>query len=154
MTQFKQRVEAILRNAFHSVDADLVRHCTEKGGLDYASSTGVTALLWPNQMLTVAHVGDSKCCICSVIKDDSVQLSQGKPSSIRLNAELLTVDHKPHHPHELQRIKAAGGSLVYLHGSKPFIRGADFLQRQAAGEHPKQVTPCLKYVFTALQQCL
>jgi protein phosphatase PTC2/3 len=33
----------------------------------------------------------------------------------------------------------AGGSLTYLHGGKPFIRGGDFVARQAKGERPMQL---------------
>ena len=32
-----------------------------------------------------------------------------------------------------------GGSLAWLHGNKPYIRGGDFHPRQANGEHPKQL---------------
>ncbi|RYG69151.1 protein serine/threonine phosphatase 2C family protein [archaeon] len=52
---------------------------------------------------------------------------------------LHSVDHKPHQPAELRRITSRGGSLVWLHGNKPYLRGADFLMRQANGEHPKQL---------------
>jgi len=33
----------------------------------------------------------------------------------------------------------AGGSLTYLHGGKPFIRGGDFTARQARGDRPMQL---------------
>ena len=33
----------------------------------------------------------------------------------------------------------SGGSLAYLHGGKPFIRGGDFAARQARGERPMQL---------------
>lgn len=33
----------------------------------------------------------------------------------------------------------AGGSLTYLHGGKPFIRGGDFTARQAKGDRPMQL---------------
>ena len=33
----------------------------------------------------------------------------------------------------------AGGSLAYLHGGKPFIRGGDFIERQARGNRPMQL---------------
>lgn len=42
-------------------------------------------------------------------------------------------------PHELERIERSGGSLAWLHGNKPYIRGGDFHVRQVAGEHPKQL---------------
>jgi protein phosphatase len=33
----------------------------------------------------------------------------------------------------------AGGSLTYLHGGKPFIRGGDFTARQVKGDRPMQL---------------
>ena len=53
--------------------------------------------------------------------------------------QFLTYDHKPNQPKELRRIEAAGGSLTYLHGGKPFIRGGDFTQRQKKGDRPMQL---------------
>lgn len=94
--------------------------------LHYASSTGVTALICKN-LLTVAHIGDSKACIMKLGPNDEYL------------PEWLTVDHKPNMPHELKRIQDNGGSLVWLHGNKPYIRGGDFLERNAKGEHPKQL---------------
>ena len=113
-----------IRASFHSVDNALISMCGEKK-LHYASSTGVTAFLWKN-LLTIAHIGDSKACIARV-------------ESGEVHPEWLTVDHKPNMPLELRRIEASGGSLAWLHGNKPYIRGGDFLQRQAQGEHPKQL---------------
>jgi serine/threonine protein phosphatase PrpC len=118
------KIRAAMRSAFVNSDAALIRMCAEKN-LHYASSTGVSALLWRN-LLTVAHIGDSKACIAK-LKDNEVQ------------PEWLTVDHKPNMPHELHRIEQSGGSLAWLHGNKPYIRGGDFLRRQANGEHPKQL---------------
>jgi len=34
---------------------------------------------------------------------------------------------------ELRRIEQSGGSLAWLHGNKPYIRGGDFFRRQANG---------------------
>lgn len=113
-----------LRNAFLNSDRSLISMCAEKN-LHYASSTGVSIFLWKN-LLTVAHIGDSKACIAKLINGN-------------LQPEWLTVDHKPNMPHELQRIEASGGSLAWLHGNKPYIRGGDFFRRQADGEHPKQL---------------
>jgi protein phosphatase len=98
--------------------------CAEKA-LHYASSTGVVVFLWKN-LLTVAHVGDSKACIARLDGNE-------------VHPEWLTVDHKPNMPNELRRIEASGGSLAWLHGNKPYIRGGDFFKRQALGEHPKQL---------------
>ena len=100
--------------------------CANKN-LHYASSTGVSTFLWKN-LLTVAHIGDSRACIARL---DSV--------TGNVQPEWLTVDHKANMPLELQRIEANGGSLAWLHGNKPYIRGGDFFQRQALGQHPKQL---------------
>lgn len=42
-------------------------------------------------------------------------------------------------PAERHRVERAGGVLVYLHGAKPFLRGGDFLSRQARGERSMQL---------------
>ena len=121
---FASGIRNALRKAFLNVDCSLISMCRERK-LHYASSTGVSIFLWKD-LLTVAHIGDSKACIAKVI-DGIVQ------------PEWLTVDHKPDLPLELQRIESNGGSLAILHGNKPYIRGGDFLVRQANGEHPKQL---------------
>lgn len=118
------KIRVAMRSAFVNADAALIRMCASKN-LHYASSTGVAAFLWKD-LLTVAHIGDSKACIAKWKDND-------------LYPEWLTVDHKPHMPHELQRIEQSGGSLAWLHGNKPYIRGGDFFRRQANGEHPKQL---------------
>ena len=118
------KIRAAMQSAFLNADAALIRMCTEKE-LHYASSTGVAAFLWEN-LLTLAHIGDSKACIAKV-KDGQVY------------PEWLTVDHKPNMPVELARIEQSGGSLAWLHGNKPYIRGGDFFRRQANNEHPKQL---------------
>lgn len=118
------KIRTALKKAFLSADEALLQICEEKK-LHYASSTGVVAFLYRN-VLTIAHVGDSKACIARQV-DNEIQFSW------------LTVDHKPNTPNELKRIEQNGGSLVWLHGNKPYIRGGDFVRRQAAGEHPKQL---------------
>lgn len=118
-------VREALRKAFLRTDRALLKFC-EDHQYHYASSTGVAALLW-RDMLTIAHIGDSKACIAKVTAHN------------KLAVEWLTVDHKPNMPHELRRIQEHGGSLVWLHGNKAYIRGGDFLVRQARGEHPKQL---------------
>ena len=102
-----EKIRSAMRQAFLNSDAALLAMCAEKG-LHYASSTGVSAFLWRN-LLTVAHVGDSKACIARMINTD-------------IHPEWLTVDHKPNMPNELKRIEASGGSLAWLHGNKPYIR--------------------------------
>jgi len=119
-----EKVRSALHKTFLDSDEALINYCHERK-LHYASSTGVAVFLWQN-LLTVAHVGDSRACIAREVGGN-------------IFPEWLTVDHKPNMPHELKRIEACGGSLAYLHGNKPYIRGGDFLVRQAAGEHPKQL---------------
>lgn len=109
------RLQKLFRDTFHSVDAALIRHC-DAHRLHYASSTGVTACITGN-IVTVAHLGDSKACIGKVARGRRV-----------VEAEFLTVDHKPNMPEELARITKSGGKLAWLHnGSKPYIRGGDFV---------------------------
>eukprot|EP01038_Epipyxis_sp_PR26KG_P004979 gene4979-6962_t len=119
------KVRVAMRNTFLQADRSLIAMCTERS-LHYASSTGVSVFLWRN-LLTIAHIGDSKACIARMNNDNQIQ------------PEWLTVDHKPNMPHELLRIEQSGGSLAWLHGNKPYIRGGDFFRRQANGEHPKQL---------------
>ena len=102
-----EKIRSALRQAFLNSDAALIEMCAEKK-LHYAASTGVSAFLWRN-LLTIAHVGDSKACIARLIGDE-------------IHPEWLTVDHKPNMPNELKRIEQAGGSLAWLHGNKPYIR--------------------------------
>jgi len=113
-----------MKDTFLTTDALLLNHCAQHG-LHYASSTGVAGFLWKN-LLTIAHVGDSKACIARQVGE-------------QIHPEWLTIDHKPNMPHELARIESNGGSLAWLHGNKPYIRGGDFHRRQQNGEHPKQL---------------
>jgi hypothetical protein len=57
----------------------------------------------------------------------------------RLPFQCLTTDHKPDMAEERRRIEKSGGSLAYLHGGKPFIRGGDFAERQLKGDRPMQL---------------
>jgi protein phosphatase len=107
-----EKIRSAVRHAFIASDQSLINMCEEKK-LHYASSTGVTAFLWRN-LLTIAHVGDSKACIARLIGDE-------------IHPEWLTVDHKPNMPNELKRIEQNGGSLAWLHGNKPYIRYENIL---------------------------
>lgn len=111
--------------AFKGLDRDLLTKC-EEHNLPYVASTAVAALIHQN-LLTVAHLGDSRACIFKKVSN-----SQG------YMAEWLTVDHKPNSPREFDRIKKAGG-LVYFRGAKPYLREGDYLLRQERGEKPKQI---------------
>lgn len=113
-----------MHEAFVNGDGELVQACAEASA-DYSSTTGVAALC-SKGLLTVAHIGDSRIAL-------------GTDVDGRLISEFLTVDHKPDTPAELQRIDSCGGSLAWLHGGKPFIRGGDFAQRQAQGDRPMQL---------------
>jgi serine/threonine protein phosphatase PrpC len=124
MDSVSEKICRSLKNTFLKTDQQLIEHCAVHQ-LHYASSTGVAAFLWKD-LLTVAHVGDSKACIA--------RLSGG-----HIMPEWLTIDHKPHMASELARIESSGGSLAWLHGNKPYIRGGDFHARQAKGDHPKQL---------------
>jgi len=117
-------INTCMKKLFNDVDNSLIEMCAENN-YNYTSCTGITALLWHN-LLTISHVGDSKACIARLHENE-------------LTTEWLTLDHKPNMPQELSRIEQAGGSLVWLHGNKPYIRGGDFFTRQAAGDHPKQL---------------
>jgi serine/threonine protein phosphatase PrpC len=122
--EIAERLRDGMRQAFLSCDGAFLEEAA-RHKLHYASSTGVAAFLWRN-LLTVAHIGDSKACIARMVGNE-------------IHPEWLTVDHKPNMPLELRRIEASGGSLAWLHGNKPYIRGGDFFKRQALGEHPKQL---------------
>lgn len=76
--------------------------------------------------MSVAHLGDSKIVL-------------GREVDGLVVAKLMTTDHKPDQLEERRRIEKCGGSLTYLHGGKPFIRGGDFTARQARGDRPMQL---------------
>ncbi|KAA0148372.1 hypothetical protein FNF27_03414 [Cafeteria roenbergensis] len=121
----KTKLAAALQEAFAQTDAELIESCKADKVLDYVSSTGVVAVLM-GKVLSIAHVGDSRVAVGHMV-DGS------------LRGGNMTIDHKPDKPAELRRIEAAGGSLTYLHGGKPFIRGGDFTARQARGDRPMQL---------------
>jgi serine/threonine protein phosphatase PrpC len=106
-------------------DEALLRVCAEAGA-DYSACTSVTAIL-SGDLLTCAHLGDSKIVLGRDVGGGQVV------------GKCLTMDHKPDQPEERKRIERAGGSLAYLHGGKPFIRGGDFTERQGKGDRPMQL---------------
>lgn len=110
-----------LKEALISTDEALIESCKVIRN-DYASSTAVVALL-TRTLVTVAHLGDSRVAI-------------GRAGH---QGVFVTEDHKADLLVERQRIESAGGSVVYLHQGKPFIRGGDFAQRQAKGDRPMQL---------------
>lgn len=112
-----------LAECFLLTDERLLAWCRENEN-HYTSTTAVTALLHvPTRRLFLAHLGDSRIVLGRVDKADGEE---------KLVGEIVTTDHKPDMPEERKRIEAAGGSLTFLHGGKPFIRGGDFTQRKHA----------------------
>jgi len=86
----------------------------------YSSCTGVTILIHkPSKVMAVGHIGDSRIIV-------------GERKDGSLCGRSLTIDHKPDMAEERRRIEESGGSLTYLHGGKPFIRGGDFHNRKHA----------------------
>ncbi|XP_066166391.1 probable protein phosphatase 2C 49 isoform X1 [Oryza sativa Japonica Group] len=67
---------------------------------DHVGSTAVVAVVGPNRVV-VANSGDSRAVLCRA----------GVPVP-------LSVDHKPDRPDELERIKAAGGRVIYWDGAR------------------------------------
>jgi len=67
---------------------------------------------------------------CSSSGSVATSLSQHATLRIQMHPPTLTLKPVP-----LQ----SGGSLAYLHGGKPFIRGGDFTVRQQRGERPMQL---------------
>eukprot|EP01138_Halocafeteria_seosinensis_P016479 gb/GECG01016810.1/.p1 GENE.gb/GECG01016810.1/~~gb/GECG01016810.1/.p1 ORF type:complete len:306 (+),score=32.66 gb/GECG01016810.1/:1-918(+) len=120
----RSAIRRALELAYRETDSNLLEHCA-KYRLDYASSTAVTALI-TGKLLTVGSLGDSRIAI-------------GRERRGSLIGEFLTRDHKPDQPEELKRIQSTGGSLTYLHGGKPFLRGGDFSRRQQRGDRPMQL---------------
>jgi serine/threonine protein phosphatase PrpC len=119
-------IDVALRRTFHKLDDAFLEKYGHDREYDYCTSTGVVGFLWKN-LFTVAHVGDSRALICSISNQGTI-----KPS-------WLTNDHKPHQMKEKQRIVQCGGSLIWLHGNKPYIRGGDFFERAKLGHKPKQL---------------
>lgn len=110
-----------IKECYASTDEQLLEFC-RVNDYHYTSCTSITVLLHhPSQTLYVAHLADSHAVV-------------GIPAdhSGRLVGQLLTLPHRPDDPAELERIRNAGGCLVYLHTNKPFIRGGDFHARKLA----------------------
>lgn len=123
----------LLRDAMYEMyamtDNKLLQWCQEHQN-HYSSTTAVTLLIHiPTQRMYVAHIGDSKIIMGKVV--GCQDFKTGKQTN-KLVGEELTIDHKPDMPKELERIENSGGSLTWLHGGKPFIRGGDFSRRKHA----------------------
>jgi protein phosphatase len=120
-----------LTETYAATDAMLLQWCQERSD-HYTSCTSVTVLLHlPTLRMAVAHLGDSRIIMGRV---EAAPPGEGEVDGRfgRLVGRSLTEDHKPDLTEERARIEAAGGSLTYLHGGKPFIRGGDFSSRKHA----------------------
>jgi len=124
-----QLLKDCLTETYALVDGKLLDWCREHEN-HYSSTTAVTVLIHlPTQRMFVAHIGDSKIILGRM----GLSQRQGQEEPVaHLEGVEVTTDHKPDMPEELKRIQEAGGSLTYLHGGKPFIRGGDFSQRKHA----------------------
>lgn len=123
-----------LRQCYAATDAALIEWCREHE-IHYSATTSVTVLMHiPSRTLVCGHLGDSKIILGQTLvpPGSSGDKSKDDPPMSRISGIALTIDHKPDQPDELKRIEASGGSLTYLHGGKPFIRGGDFSQRKHA----------------------
>lgn len=125
-----QLLQDCLTETYAATDAKLLQWCRDNAN-HYSSTTAVTVLIHlPSQRMAVAHIGDSKI-ILGTVELQTPEQKQDPPLG-RLVGHALTTDHKPDMRAERARIEACGGSLTYLHGGKPFIRGGDFSQRKHA----------------------
>jgi serine/threonine protein phosphatase PrpC len=111
-----------IRETYEVLDRAIIQRCREMNQ-PYSTSTCVLCVLSRNILVT-SHLGDSRVCLVD---------SSG--------SKFITKDHRPSDPLERKRIEAHGGSVVYLvgHGSKPYLRGGDFLDRKRAGDQPMQL---------------
>lgn len=125
-------LEKALYEVFLETDRQLLVWCAQKQ-YDYTSCTGVVCLIYiPARVMLCAHVGDSHAVLGIRTEKPNQPEDKWNRDVNSLFGEFLTVGHKADTPAELQRIQEAGGSLVYLHGGKAFIRGGDFKNRKHA----------------------
>jgi len=122
------------RDGYAATDAEVIESCRQLAN-HYSSTTSVSALIASN-LLTVAHLGDSRAML--LIETNAPGTRSGWQS---VRGVQLTKDHKPDDPEERRRIEASGGSiqLLHHHNMKPFIRGGDFDRRKASGERVMQL---------------
>lgn len=105
---FLSNPPAALLRTFESVQ-DLIQTATNLQTIN-AERSGSTCsvvlqVLAPQNMLYVAHIGDSRVVLGRKVATDADQFEW--------RAEDLTIDHKPDLPEEKQRIEEAGGSVEY-----------------------------------------
>jgi len=90
------RFRDALHNAFIELDNTLIRWLFESRHPEGGGSTAVTALIVDNRLI-VAHCGDSRAVL-----------------SRKKKALRMSEDHKPFRSDELDRIHAAGGTVVHV----------------------------------------
>ena len=120
----KTYVEA-MKEAYIRTEMDLI----EKSRVDdvcYSACTSATVFLH-DDYITVGHLADSLVALGTVDEEGHIK------------GRNLTIEHKPDQRAELDRIVSMGGSLTYLHGGKPFLRGGDFHDRIMKGDRPMQL---------------
>lgn len=131
----RELLHKAMHETYAAVDQKLLEWC-HKYAIHYSSTTSVTALIHiPSRRLVCAHVGDSKIILGRTPVSPPTPVAStgdGLTTEPVLEGVALTFDHKPDQQKERERIEAAGGSLTYLHGGKPFIRGGDFNHRDHA----------------------
>lgn len=123
--QIKENIAKFMHDSFIAMDTMLIRHCHSTQN-HYTSSTAASVLLTGN-LATIAHLGDSRVVVGR------------RTHEYFVTPTFTTQDHKPDNKLEHVRIDHSGGSVVYLHGGKPYLRGGDFVERQGRGEQAMQL---------------
>lgn len=98
---------AALSAAFEKTQ-HLIVQATKMKMIDASQSGSTVSVIYHDlaeNVLHVAHVGDSRCVLA--------KYKQEAEEHLRWNAYDLTVDHKPNMPEERARIEAAGGRVIY-----------------------------------------
>jgi serine/threonine protein phosphatase PrpC len=136
-------MEGSLRQAFLSCDAFLCKKLNEENRL-YTASTAVCVLLWKN-LLTVAHVGDSRAVILR-------EVVGGDDRSHSLHPQWLTIAHKPNLKSEHDRITTAGGFLSWV-GTRPYLRSPAFHDQLKNGDKPQKLNYSRGFGCPELKPC-
>jgi serine/threonine protein phosphatase PrpC len=115
---------SLLTSLFKALDQAILAHCSLHE-YHYSACTAAVALAhYPSETVFISHVADAGAVVAYQPR-----------ASDALVGVCVTRPHRPDDPNELERIQRAGGSLVYLHGHKPFLRGGDFHDRPVAMQY-------------------
>ncbi|KAG1681313.1 hypothetical protein FOA52_007359 [Chlamydomonas sp. UWO 241] len=121
--KFETDMHGAIEDSYLAVDDE---YMNKKGVQCEDGSTAVTAV-WTKNRLVIANVGDSRAVLCRA----------GKPV-------VLSVDHKPNHREERQRIEGAGGVVVW---SGTWRVGGVLAVSRAFGDKPlKKFVSCKPHV--------